>query len=139
MSVRFVRPARKLFTDVDEGMFSAFFGEAIVPSSPEDTFKGSAAHYKCRRMALLLLNKLASEPGNRRLIVQLGVMDLLLTQLLLAPEEAQLSVTVANLTLVDDEVKQTLCSDEVRKRQAKRNAKDELFIVAAQAASSLFM
>ena len=63
-------------------------------------------------MALLLLNSLAMEAGNRRLIAQLGVMDLLLTQLLLAPEEAQLSVAVANLTLVDDEVKQTLCADE---------------------------
>ena len=44
--------------------------------------------------------------------MQLGVLDLLLTQLLISPEEVQLAVTVANLTLVDDEVKQTMCTDE---------------------------
>ena len=45
MTVKFARPAVKLFGAVDDGCFHTFFHKPV----DYETFKGSAVHYKCRR------------------------------------------------------------------------------------------
>jgi len=62
----------------------------------------SAKHLSCRRMALLLLNFVCTEPENKEGLIELGILDLALKQILLEQNNVPLALIVTNLSLLSD-------------------------------------
>ncbi|GMH99623.1 hypothetical protein TrST_g10796 [Triparma strigata] len=69
-------------------------------------------HLSCRRMALLLLNFICTEPLNKEGLIKLGVIDVALKQILIDPKNVRLSLILTNLSILPDHKKVELLAND---------------------------
>jgi hypothetical protein len=117
--------ARKsIFGFADEPRNKSFFKNyptpkhlrwAVVDTAPLLSIRNLTRRFSrrsCRRMALLLLNFICTEPLNKEGLIKLGVLDVALKQILIDPKNVRLSLILTNLSILPDHMKVELLAND---------------------------